>query len=409
MLKISRLFVLDLLFAALMLSYAAVVISNVGRLPERIFLWGVLPIFAVVAFAQRADFPSTLIFKSALLRYSAAYVIILIISTFVSAGERPLIDPPTRRYLFWALQVLLFLFVFAYIAACYDRFLERFLLLAGALLATNALINIGFAVAGSGTTAFAERLVGTWGTPGFRNSTHIAPLYAMYGMALLALLVTQPLSSVQRWIGAISVAALVTATLLTQARGAIGSIIVAAFVIAIFASRRWRWWIVGLASFVLLSVAAIPDLRAPMLLRGLSYRPELFLEYLMISASQPWTGYGLRRELLVNVAGIEFEQPHNAFMWAQMRGGLLATVALMSVIAGSFYTALLTRNVPLLILMLVLTLTAMTEIGFMVQPYSWLWIMFWMPIGLIAGSEIRFRLLSTSGFNSFETKATAAS
>ncbi len=387
-----------LLFAVYVLSVASVILTNNVAAPEKILLWLVLPVF-LAAIILPPDSTSPVVRHpirqlagSVILWACLIYIVVTIVSTIASLGLQPADGRGIRLYIRWGAELALFLTVTAYLAATFPQFIKRFLLVMAVMLSINAAVNIVAFLQTPMIMFSAYRLSAVFGTPLYQNATHLAPLYAIYAMAMMGLAATQRLSGWQAWTLGVCTSVLLPGIAMTQARGPLGAIAATGIVIALAAAPRWRWWIAGAAIVFCDVVLVVPLLREALFERGGSFRIPLGTEYLRLAEAYPWLGYGLDRSLRVEILGSAFEQPHNALVWAQLRGGVIATAAVLVMLGGSLYFAFRwwqqTRNVAPFIVVLALAVTAITEIGFLVYPYNWLWITFWLPVGIGAGAEL---------------------
>lgn len=386
-----------LLFAGFFVSAAAVVLTNNGLLPQRLLHQWVMPVFAVVLLISPwrdqngARHPLVALSRSVILWASLAYVAMLLLSTILQpdAAGGVLRDPLKR-----AGDIVLFLSIVAYLVATYPRFLQRFMTGFAALLAVHAAINVA---AFLHDPAMAEyRLRGSFGTPLYVNATHLAPLYAIWSVAAVSLLANGALHRLEAAIVALSATILLPCVLLTQARGGMLAVAIGLLVIALLAKPRWRWTILGVIAVAFLLAVSIEPLRLALFGRGDSFRVALATQYLQIAMDRPWTGFGLVRPITLTMNNVVYEQPHNTLIWAQLRGGIPAALAAVVLLGGALLWSLRywTRHriAAPLIAVLLLAITSLTEIGFLVITYNWLWVVFWLPVGIAAGTELAMKL-----------------
>lgn len=394
---------LDFLACSLVISIASVLLTNNVVLPERLLHWFVLPVLAVVLATRAAWLPlqptawlrSSVQQTSVVALVTVAYIAVLIIATAISDLDSPRPSQRLRHYLQFGSGIAVYVIACSH-AAADPRRLRAMIMAIGVLVAIHGAMNIVLFLEARGVTAAGDyRLMATFGTPLYRNPTHIAPLAAMFGMALLALVANKQSRPIELRIAVTCVLVLVLTVLLSQARGALVALTACAFLIALISHRRWRVWMIGLSTAALAAIVLVSFARTNVFARADSFRIALAQSYLQLSAEKPWFGYGLDREVIVTINSSTFEQPHNAFVWAALRGGALAGFLAIAMILLAIYWSYrywrLTRDGALLMLMLALGITAMTEIGFLVIPYNWIWLAFWLPIGLVAGAERAIR------------------
>lgn len=125
-----------------------------------------------------------------------------------------------------------------------------------------------------------------------------------------------------------------------------------------------------------------------LLARGLSYRPEVWLESLQLSAPRLYLGAGLGSELQINsVAGLVLSDPHNVFLAALYHGGLIG-LALFVLLFGSalvlqYRHRMASPLIPLaLALQLFGLLTLQFDGGSLIGRPTEFWHLYWVPMVL---------------------------
>jgi hypothetical protein len=396
--------VTDLYFTALVVLFGSVVVTNSVSLPSRVFHWGMLPLFAVCVLIPRlAGLPMSLLSaghwlgRSTLLWVTMAYLGLLLLATALRADMPPEEGWTACRSVLWqAIDVGLFVAGTAYLTAIDRGFYRKFFLAAAALLTIYAAINLAEFVLQPLPAGTSSRLSAAFGTAGFGNATHVAPLLVLYAVAALGLAPTSRLTRSEWMLIAFALLFVVPATLLTQARGALLAAATGLILIAAAGSLRWRIALLATLALGATTLWVDVDVRTTLLDRGSSYRPDLWKVYIEMAWQQSrWIGFGLQRELLVTIDQSTFEQPHNTVVWAFLRGGIGAALACAFLLVGSLYwTAIYWRrtgNIAPLAALATLFVTAVTEIGFLPSDTGWLWLMFWLPLGLAAGAELRLK------------------
>jgi O-antigen ligase len=191
---------------------------------------------------------------------------------------------------------------------------------------------------------------------------------------------------------------LICTLLLTQSRGvllAAGAGIAALFVRS---SRSIRVTVGVIALIAAVIFMTVPELHEMILRRGDSRRLEIWNHYIAFSSKRPWLGYGMIDGLAEGMAftskdGTYVPHAHNLILSAQVRGGVLATVAMiMMLFGGLYYSAryakLKGERAPLAI-MVTLVVSGIFEYDTFIRNFpSWQIVSFWFPVGICAGAEL---------------------
>jgi O-antigen ligase len=299
-------------------------------------------------------------------------------------------------------MVLTFLLATAYLVARSRQFVPTALVALSAAAAANALISMVTLLHERQLSGGVQslRMLAAIGFPGYENSTNIALTYAVLLVGAVGTMLGGGLSRLQQRVLVVAAIVLALALLMAQSRGPLAAAMLGILAL-VLASLRWRLFLlsVGVVIAGCLAFAAIPELRDAVLARGESYRPELWRHYLLMAADRPWLGYGLFTDIRMRVSdGHLIPHPHNLLLSAQIRGGCVASVAMIVLLAAAFFWAIRLRvakniHTPLgLILTVALAGTVDYEL-FSTSP-AWPWVTIWLPIGICLGVEMSFRAVA---------------
>lgn len=200
-------------------------------------------------------------------------------------------------------------------------------------------VGVGAAMAAFLTGLFAVRytgdpLVRLEGMGAASNSVVAALLF---GAALLYALV-RLLPSAKTAMGRAAVLltglALLTAMVLTQSRGPLVALVAAlAVTMAVEFRRHWRWMLpAGAAAAAIVMLAGGHAL----LVRGFSYRPEIWREALERWTEHPWLGIGASSRIqFVMAYGETINSAHNIFLSALLYSGIVGLALLLVLLAAA--------------------------------------------------------------------------
>jgi O-antigen ligase len=311
------------------------------------------------------------------------------------SAEIPLVLGYFRR----TAMVLSFLLATAYLVARSRQFLPAALVALSAVAAASALISIAALLYEHGLSGGVQsmRLMAAIGFPGYENSTNIALTYAVLLVGAVGTMLAGGLSRLQHRVLLAAAVVLSLALLMAQSRGPLAAAVLGILALAL-GSLRWRLllWFVGASIAGCVALAAVPDLREAVLSRGESFRPELWRHYLLMAADRPWLGYGVFTDIRTKVSGGNvILHPHNLLLSAEIRGGALAGLSMIVLLAAAFIWAIrlwLAKNIVTpfgLILTVAFAGTVDYEL-FSTSP-AWPWVTLWLPIGICLGAEMSLR------------------
>jgi O-antigen ligase len=202
--------------------------------------------------------------------------------------------------------------------------------------------------------------------------------------------------AIERLLFSASAAVLSVALILTESRSGFVAAILGCAVVAV-CGRRWSRIAFAVAALLVVAVvAASPHLRDLLLVRGASYRPELWSAYLAMGMERPFAGVGLLANIDRPMSdGYVVDQPHNLVLAGFVRGGIAGALAMLAMIGVGIYQAArywrATRNAIPLALIVTMFGYGMLDYQLLATYPAWPWITFWFPIGVCVGVETLLR------------------
>ncbi|WP_213876510.1 O-antigen ligase family protein [Pseudomonas sp. dw_358] len=157
--------------------------------------------------------------------------------------------------------------------------------------------------------------------------------------------------------------------------------------LVIVGDRRRGLIVVGaIALALVLVVACYP---ASLAQRGVSYRPQIWLEALRQISQHPWFGHGFDSGMTVLIPGLDqiLADPHNIELGVLYTGGIVGLVLWLAVYAVAMRFCWQNRHVPMVSLAAAWLLfgfgSGLTEgMAFMSRPKEH-WFLIWIPMALI--------------------------
>jgi O-antigen ligase len=381
------------LFTALVLELlamvAAILLSGEYFMPSKIFYILVVPTGVVTAtiYFRRYSLNSVILWSSLI------YVIALFISTAIYGGfprEEILSNliPPLSIFLFISLLCMLHQLRGDFAAIFCDSVIV--------ISAASAAVNLVFFFRQDmhlGTIA-NYRLIAFIGVPHYEVSTSVSTTYAIYFVAAFCGAISAWRSAWRRILLGLAGAVLLLGLLATQGRSGYIAALVGVVAVSASLSRRNGLIAIGFVAACVLA-ALYPPFTDALLYRGSGYRGGIWLSYLNLAADRPLWGYGVLASINRLVEGHVFFHAHSLILSAEIRGGLLGLVSLLAMLGGSLYwsTAYMRRyRDPLIFGMVVTFVTAgLFDFQLLITFPDWLWVVFWIPIGLAAGAEVTLR------------------
>ena len=256
------------------------------------------------------------------------------------------------------------------------------------LLIWAGAVNAGWAI-GRGVLlgTIAPQLLG-WGI------THHPILGAsVMSACLLTGLVRLLTEPGRRWAYGAAVVVMAIFILLTESRGPLVAVCLGALVVG-FGGVWWRWVAGALAAGVAGFFVEPAGWRAHQLGvlfdRGMHHRVEIWERTLELVRQRPWFGHGLAADL--DLPGLTF--PHDLFLGVLFYSGLVG-LAFFAVLAWVVTARLLRMDGSDRLWMAALWVSALvsglTDLGQITKGPGALWLIFWLPVGLVLAYPTRIR------------------
>ncbi|MBS3757571.1 MAG: O-antigen ligase family protein [Desulfobacterales bacterium] len=195
-----------------------------------------------------------------------------------------------------------------------------------------------------------------------------------------------------RWLYRVFMAILVGSVLLSQSRGAIGALLATFFVGGLI--TRDKKLLLALVCLMVATAVLFFNMEAfqnAVTERGLSYRLELGQKTLARAEGDLFFGKGISTNNDFLMAdGTLFPHTHNSYLGMILYGGLTGFFILVGLIAVAFWQALRhyfrSQNITYFLLIFFAAISIITgQDKILTHPNS-MWIFFWLPLGLLAGS-----------------------
>lgn len=374
------------LLLAVALPMAAAFLFDLAWVPVAVFAIAALP--AAIALHAHRFLPVP---RSVVLAGAAVCLAGMLLSTMITTGVAPL---PLLEIAVRSLLVLCFLFMASLIPLLDERHAGLLLLTIVLAASVNAGINAGLFLAGDprSMNEYADRLIAVFGLPGGRWTTAVSAPYAVTVAVGFALAISASHGRWFRVLAALSVLPIGLALLLTAARSGILGAAAGCLAAVLVAPRRWHPIVFLAVVGLLVCVPVMVELGAN---RGASLRSDIWLEYLGWAWEQPLVGQGLIASVHRPVLGIEFHHAHNILISAWVRGGILGLAGMAMMLGGGIYWGWRygrrTGNGVYLAAILAIAVAGMFDYELLPAITDWMWVAFWLPIGLGAGAEIALR------------------
>jgi O-antigen ligase len=379
----------------LLVMVAAILLSGAYFTPAKIFYILLLPTAvatAIVCFRRYS-------LHSVILWTSLIYVTALFISTAIY-GRFP--REEILCELIPVLSIVLFLSLLCMLHQLWVDFPAIFCDCVVVLSAVSVAVNLVFFFQQDmhlGTIA-NYRLTAFIGVPHYEVSTSVSTTCAIYFVAAFCGVISTRRAAWRRSLLALAAAVLLFGLLATQGRSGYIGAIVGVVAVSASLSRRNGLIAIGFVAACVL-VALYPPFTDALLYRGSGYRGGIWLSYLDLAADRPMFGYGVLANINRLVEGHVFFHAHSLILSAEIRGGLLGLVSLVAMLGGSLYwsTVYMRRyRDPLIFGMVVTFVTAgLFDFQLLITFPDWLWVVFWIPIGLAAGAEAKLRAPAQTG------------
>ncbi|RWU27029.1 polymerase [Pseudomonas alkylphenolica] len=281
------------------------------------------------------------------------------------------------------------------------RELKRVLYIATFLLFFPILASIGFSrliqllqwgAVGLGAAALLS-IVQFYGVQGNSWTTRLYgigqishPILGAYviAAAIVWMLHWQPQ---QRWfqaVWAVSLLCLGAFIVLCQSRGAALGLLISIVAMPLWCRDRRSCWFAAAA--IAMAALAFWMVHSLIMLRGTSYRPEIFQASLQMIAEHPWTGLGIGSFYRVTAVGQVFEHTHNMFTHIALElgiPGMLLWIGVWLCALREIWRARATHyGKGLMGLWLFATLAMQFDAASLTATPRAEWFISWLPVGL---------------------------
>lgn len=184
----------------------------------------------------------------------------------------------------------------------------------------------------------------------------------------------------------ICLTALMVAVLATGSRTPLVGLAGALGWLIIVGDRRRGLMVAGaIIAFLIVAIAIHPE---AIMQRGVSYRPQIWLESLRQIGERPWFGHGYDADMIVNIPGMDIlADPHNMELGVLYSGGIVGLVLWMLIYAIAVRFCWLHRKIPGISLAAAWLIfgfgSGLTEgMAFLSRPKEH-WFLIWVPLALI--------------------------
>ena len=338
---------------------------------------------------------------SLILSAAGIYLVMLILS---SALQQP--TDGIEKFLqvsVLSFEIIALLLVTALLILSSNVALRACLTVVAVAAAANALIALIVFVSSTPLNQLLNHRLGDAGwPPGARLG--VASLAINSGIFLVASVAILSEAAGRLWhriLVASSALTLTCALLLTQSRSmylAAGAGIAATLTWSSRSIRRAAVAAPVVLILVLVFITTVPAVIEMMLKRGDSRRLEIWSHYINLAWEQPWLGYGSMKNIHFEAKdGLDIVHPHNLILSAQVRGGVLATGALIVILLGGLYYSaryakLTGQRAPLGIMVTLIVAGLFDYELLVVRSFpNWQTLPFWFPIGICVGTELYVR------------------
>jgi len=129
--------------------------------------------------------------------------------------------------------------------------------------------------------------------------------------------------------------------------------------------------------------------------RGLSYRPEIWMQILPLIMENPWFGHGATFDHIYHLPNHPdvYSHTHSALFASLVFVGIVGTSILLALIAQSFRYAFRSKD-HLATSLLIYAMVNLLVNGYQLVDHPEIeWLYFWFPVAIAAASEIRCKSL----------------
>ena len=292
-------------------------------------------------------------------------------------------------------EILAFLFVTAILVVSSKGFLRTCLTVVSIAAAAIALVAIIVFVATRPFDYLFYFRLGHWPKGQGPSVASLAINSGIFLVASIAIFLEDTRSLWHRLPLAASALTLMSALVLTQSRSVCLAALAGIAATIHWSSRSIRRAAVAVPAVLILAlilITTVPGVSEIILWRGDSRRLEIWSHYINTSWDQPWLGSGMMRNIFETMDGAVIPHPHNLILSAQVRGGVLATGAMIVMLLGGLYYsaeyAKLTGQRAPLGIMVTLVVAGIFDYQILIRSFpDWQTLFFWFPVGICIGAE----------------------
>ena len=231
-----------------------------------------------------------------------------------------------------------------------------------------------------------------YGLGAIRNPTLTAGLFGVFAVMACGYMVKAPRLGL-RLAYALLFAVLAAYVVLTQSRAPVAALLVSGAVLLL--GRRGRGAILGLsvlAGVILLFALTYPELVRSASLRGLSYRPEIWLALLERVSEAPWFGHGyLAYRPTIDMVTERTMLAHNAFLATLRDGGVLGLMLLLAMLSYGLWRAFCLgrrrQDYTVLAVMIFALFCITVSSDRLIERLEVEWLLVWFPLGLAVADD----------------------
>lgn len=280
----------------------------------------------------------------------------------------------------------LFVFTWGTFTARDPQALQHLLFWAAIGLALSALLSMATFPWRSLNAAISWQVQGRLIAFGSLNNPNLAAF--AYGAAITWLMQTPVREGPLKWLQFAAMSVMAVFVVLTYSRAAWLAILVA-HIGMLFVTHSWK---TRRRILTLLGVAALAIALGGwhyVEQRGLSYRPQIFVQAAHLIWMHPWTGLGIGSRYTINIEGIVWTHSHNAFTHTAIMLGIPAVLLWLWLwlIVGwrSWRFRHMTTGRCLLALWIYATVAFQFDAPDLLQKPSVEWLLGWLPVAIGMG------------------------
>ena len=385
--------VYNLLYLSYICFFGTLFLTNNFFLPYQIFLFVVIPLSIIpiyiityrnVAGARRVKFELSFInpFKTLSVFRSHIFICLSIYATVISFSSWLYPSPSVGwflDFLKYLISILFFLAVTARIAGKSSRSMEILCAILCLIVTINAALNIyAYFLSLPKLENFSViRLSPSFGRAPDHFPTTSALTYALF-FGISCCLAIQSKAIITRIITSICGLMLLSALILTQSRGPLVASLISLITIAFFSSPRLRAMLIALIGGIISGFLLLPNIGISALQRGENARFEVWQKFLSLALLRPILGYGEKIEFHVEIRNAEIiGHAHNLYLSAFVRGGIVACLSLITVIALSIkysinYSKFYANQIPLCA-SIIIAISGLVDFDLIIFLADWQW------------------------------------